>query len=59
VIDSWLELNAMSALPPRADMSVATSDVRLGPKADIAEPISDMRKYVRAVDLRCAAEAAK
>ena len=27
--------NAMSALPPKADMCSATSDVRLVPKADI------------------------
>jgi hypothetical protein len=28
--------NAMSALPPKADMCGATSDVCFGPKADIA-----------------------
>ena len=40
----------MSALPPRADMCGATSDVRYGPKADIGErechicgPHADMR----------------
>jgi len=27
--------NAMSALPPKADMCGATRDVRFGPKADI------------------------
>ena len=29
---------SMSALPPKADMCVATRDVRFGPKADIAQP---------------------
>jgi hypothetical protein len=27
--------NVMSALPPKADMCGATSDVRFGPKADV------------------------
>jgi len=29
-------LGSMSALPPKADMCVATRDVRFGPIADIA-----------------------
>src|SRR5262245_27412572 len=31
----------MSALPPKADMCGAASDVRFGPKADIPDPLFD------------------
>jgi hypothetical protein len=32
--ESEIPQRAMSALPPKADMCIATSDVRFGPKAD-------------------------
>jgi hypothetical protein len=43
----------MSALPPKADVCGAASDVRFGPKADIG-PISDERSNARQnnLDLR-------
>jgi hypothetical protein len=38
--ESGFPQTVMSALPPKADMCVATRDVRFGPKADI---VSDLR----------------
>jgi hypothetical protein len=32
----------MSALPPKADMCGAISDVRFGPKADVASLLDDL-----------------
>jgi hypothetical protein len=37
----------MSALPPKADMCVATRDVCFGPKADIASFIESPRRRER------------
>jgi hypothetical protein len=34
--ESEIPQKAMSALPPKADMCGATTDVRFGPKADMA-----------------------
>ena len=41
----------MSALPPKADVSGATTDVRFGPIADIAPLIRSLRRRVTRMTL--------
>jgi len=41
---------AMSALPPKADMCSALADVRFGPKAGIRSPIRSPRQRASSAD---------